>query len=180
MLHHSTWLTGQVCYLEDLFVDPAHRGLGAGRLLLQDLFDLATARGWARVHWLTAHDNPARHLYDTFVPADRFIHYERDLPRDDGTAPAAADRPERRPRAGRSSRTISSDLSGRPAATGAGRPPSSWTGRGAERAGWRPFRAGGAVLRSASSESSATTRSSTSTAGDRRSMAKAGRAPSGP
>ncbi|RPE27934.1 GNAT family N-acetyltransferase [Kitasatospora cineracea] len=93
VLHHSTWLTGQVCYLEDLFVDPARRGLGAGRLLLQDLFDLATARGWARVHWLTAHDNPARRLYDTFVPADRFVHYERDLPADDGADLAAANRP---------------------------------------------------------------------------------------
>ncbi|GAA3011941.1 GNAT family N-acetyltransferase [Kitasatospora albolonga] len=92
VLHHSTWLTGQVCYLEDLFVDPAHRGLGAGRLLVQDLFDLAAARGWARVHWLTAHDNPARGLYDTFVPADRFVHYERDLPTVD-PSPASADRP---------------------------------------------------------------------------------------
>ncbi len=89
VLHHSTWLTGQVCYLEDLFVDPAHRGLGAGRLLLQDLFDLAAVRGWARVHWLTAHDNPARRLYDTFVPADHFVHYERDLP----AGPAPTDRP---------------------------------------------------------------------------------------
>ncbi|MET9932451.1 MULTISPECIES: GNAT family N-acetyltransferase [unclassified Streptomyces] len=93
VLHHSTWLTGRVCYLEDLFVDPAHRGSGAGRLLLQDLFDLAAARGWGRVHWLTAHDNPARRLYDTFVPADRFVHYERDLLCGDGTEPAPADRP---------------------------------------------------------------------------------------
>ncbi|MFB7675101.1 GNAT family N-acetyltransferase [Kitasatospora purpeofusca] len=78
-----------VCCPEDLFVDPAHRGPGAGRRLLEDLFDLAAVRGWARVHWLTAHDNPARRPYDPFVPADRFVHYERDLP----AGPAPADRP---------------------------------------------------------------------------------------
>ena len=85
VLHHSTWLTGPVCYLEDLFVDPAHRGAGAGRLLLQDLVDLGHVRGWARIHWLTAHGNPARRLYDEFIPADEFVHYELDLPtRQDG------------------------------------------------------------------------------------------------
>ena len=36
---------------------------------------------------------PARRLYDTFVPADRFVHYERDLPSDDGADPATTNRP---------------------------------------------------------------------------------------
>ena len=29
----------------------------------------------------TADGNPARKLYDEFVPADEFVHYELDLPR---------------------------------------------------------------------------------------------------
>ena len=31
VLHEGTWVRGPVCYLEDLFVDPASRGKGAGR-----------------------------------------------------------------------------------------------------------------------------------------------------
>jgi GNAT superfamily N-acetyltransferase len=38
-------------YLEDLFVDPASRGSGAGRALLSALAKLATERGCARLEW---------------------------------------------------------------------------------------------------------------------------------
>src|SRR6201986_385076 len=34
VLHESTWAAAPICYLEDLFVDPALRGSGVGRLLL--------------------------------------------------------------------------------------------------------------------------------------------------
>ena len=38
-------------YLEDLFVDPAARGLGAGKALLKGLAALAIERGCARLEW---------------------------------------------------------------------------------------------------------------------------------
>ncbi|WP_293881952.1 GNAT family N-acetyltransferase [Sphingomonas sp.] len=38
-------------YLEDLFVDPAARGAGAGRALLSRLAALAVERGCARLEW---------------------------------------------------------------------------------------------------------------------------------
>lgn len=76
VLHQCTWTTSPICYLEDLFVDPAFRGSGAGRALVQDLVDLARQRGWSRLYWHTKKSNSvARRLYDTFTPADDFVRY---------------------------------------------------------------------------------------------------------
>ncbi|WP_395540029.1 GNAT family N-acetyltransferase [Neotabrizicola sp. sgz301269] len=74
--HASTWVTGDDCYLEDLFVDPALRGSGLGRALIDDLIALARARGWQRLYWHTAQDNArARRLYDSYVLSDDHIRY---------------------------------------------------------------------------------------------------------
>lgn len=73
--HDGTWVSGKVCYLEDLFVGPAQRGAGFGRLLIQDLVDLAQTRKWSTLYWHTRQDNPARKLYDSFVAADDFVRY---------------------------------------------------------------------------------------------------------
>jgi len=76
VLHESTWAATPVCYLEDLFVDPAMRGRGVGRLLLQDLVALARQHGWPTLYWHTRGNNStARRLYDTFTPADDFVRY---------------------------------------------------------------------------------------------------------
>jgi GNAT superfamily N-acetyltransferase len=76
VLHESTWAVTPVCYLEDLFVDPAMRGSGVGRLLLQDLVVLARQHGWPTLYWHTRGNNStARRLYDTFTPADDFVRY---------------------------------------------------------------------------------------------------------
>lgn len=84
VLHPCTWTEGPVCYLEDLFVDPAARGLGAGRALIEDLVGTARARGWSRVYWHTRASNAtARALYDTFVPADDFVRYTVTVAQDD-------------------------------------------------------------------------------------------------
>jgi GNAT superfamily N-acetyltransferase len=76
VLHEGTWETQPLCYLEDLFVAPEARGLGAGAALLQWLREQMTARGWSRLYWMTRRDNAAaRRLYDRFVPADDFVRY---------------------------------------------------------------------------------------------------------
>lgn len=47
----STFLAQPGLYLEDLYVQPAHRGAGLGRWLLSELARLAVARGCGRFEW---------------------------------------------------------------------------------------------------------------------------------
>lgn len=47
----STFLSKPGLYLEDLFVEPAHRGAGIGKALLRHLAGLAVARGCGRFEW---------------------------------------------------------------------------------------------------------------------------------
>lgn len=75
VLHEGTWVVTPICYLEDLFVDPACRGQGIGRRLIDDLIALARERGWSRLYWHTHRDNPARKLYDEYTQADDFVRY---------------------------------------------------------------------------------------------------------
>jgi GNAT superfamily N-acetyltransferase len=78
--HPSTWVMGDDCYLEDLFVDPAARGRGVGRALIEDLIVLARGRGWQRLYWNTDSSNEtARRLYDSITPDDGHIRYRLTL-----------------------------------------------------------------------------------------------------
>ncbi len=47
----STFLCKPGLYLEDLFVEPAHRGSGIGKALLRRLASLAVERGCGRFEW---------------------------------------------------------------------------------------------------------------------------------
>ena len=47
----STFLGKPGLYLEDLYVQPAARGAGLGRMLLEYLARLTVERGWGRVEW---------------------------------------------------------------------------------------------------------------------------------
>ncbi len=80
-LHHpSTWVAGDDCYLEDLFVSDAARGQGLGRALIDDLAIIARAKGWHRLYWHTDESNTrARALYDSYVPSDGHIRYRMRL-----------------------------------------------------------------------------------------------------
>lgn len=49
--NYSTFRGKPGIYLEDLFVEPAHRGKGHGKALLVALAKLAVERGWCRVEW---------------------------------------------------------------------------------------------------------------------------------
>ena len=49
--NYSTFLARPGIYLEDLFVDPAHRGFGVGRALLSHLAALAVQRECGRLEW---------------------------------------------------------------------------------------------------------------------------------
>lgn len=76
ILHGTTWAIAQRCYLNDLFVDPAARGSGAGKAMILHIQNLAAEHGWNKVHWLTAESNAtARRLYDQFAPPTGLIQY---------------------------------------------------------------------------------------------------------
>jgi GNAT superfamily N-acetyltransferase len=78
--HPSTWVMGDDCYLEDLFVSADARGKGVGRALLQDLADYARSQGWKRLYWNTeASNDTARKLYDSFTADDGHIRYRMTL-----------------------------------------------------------------------------------------------------
>lgn len=49
--NYSTFLGRPGIYLEDLFVEPAHRGAGHGKALLRALARLAVERGCGRLEW---------------------------------------------------------------------------------------------------------------------------------
>jgi GNAT superfamily N-acetyltransferase len=77
LFHPATWAVGDYCYLEDLFVNPAVRGSGAGRALIEGVRQAAIAKGAAKVYWLTqTHNATARVLYDALAKDTGFMHYQ--------------------------------------------------------------------------------------------------------
>ena len=61
----STFEAAPTLYLEDLFVDPEHRGKGIGTALLRELADRASARGCRRMEWVALDWNTdARAFYE--------------------------------------------------------------------------------------------------------------------
>ena len=50
-LNFSTWRGTHGVHLEDLYVQPAHRGSGLGRELLRTLAELCVQRGYSRLEW---------------------------------------------------------------------------------------------------------------------------------
>jgi len=76
--HPTTWSLRESCYLEDLYVDPAIRGAGVGRALIQAVYAEADQARAAAVYWMTQEFNSeARALYDTLARRTSFIRYER-------------------------------------------------------------------------------------------------------
>jgi len=76
LIHESTSRLAPVCYLQDLFVDPAERGGGIGRRLIDWLVAETKAQGWSRLYWHTKENNyRARALYDSYTPRSAFVQY---------------------------------------------------------------------------------------------------------
>lgn len=72
----STWRGRHGLWLEDLYVQPAYRRLGAGRALLTELAAICADRGYARMEWL---------VLDWNEPAHRFYRSVGAEPQDDWT-----------------------------------------------------------------------------------------------
>lgn len=79
-LMHRSLGGSMVCYLSDLYVVPEQRGGGAGRALIDHVFDFARANNIPNVRWLTQEFNYAgRRLYDTYSPRSDFILYSNNV-----------------------------------------------------------------------------------------------------
>jgi GNAT superfamily N-acetyltransferase len=80
LFHRSTWSEGGYCYLQDLFVSKAARGLGLGRALIEAVYERAKEAKVGRVYWLTHETNyPGRMLYDSVADNLGFIQYRKSL-----------------------------------------------------------------------------------------------------
>jgi len=80
LFHDSTWSDRPTCYLEDLYVDRAARGTGAGRKLIEGVETAARQQNAFRLYWHTQQFNSAaRSLYDTITPPSSFIVYRKPL-----------------------------------------------------------------------------------------------------
>jgi GNAT superfamily N-acetyltransferase len=76
ILHENTATIHPVCYLQDLFVDPAERARGVGKALIDWLVTQMGRQGWARLYWNTKENNyRARGLYDKYTPHSGFLRY---------------------------------------------------------------------------------------------------------
>lgn len=66
ILHPVTGHIKDVCYMQDVFVSPAHRRKGVARTLVELLAVLGKSEGWARMYWLAeAQNKEAQMLYKT-------------------------------------------------------------------------------------------------------------------
>lgn len=80
LFHRHAWKVENVCYLQDLYVDPTTRGTGLGRKLIEAVYARADAVGAPAVYWLTQEFNhEARQLYDRIAKVTPFIRYIRPL-----------------------------------------------------------------------------------------------------
>lgn len=73
----ATFFRRPICYIEDLYVDPAARGQGAARAMIDDLITLCRDKDWDRLYWYTEADNQvARRLYDRYSGTDEHVRYK--------------------------------------------------------------------------------------------------------
>lgn len=76
--NYSTWLGKNGLYLEDLYVSPDNRGLGAGKALLKHLAKIAVSKGCGRFEWSVLEWNePAINFYKSIgaKPLDEWVGY---------------------------------------------------------------------------------------------------------
>jgi GNAT superfamily N-acetyltransferase len=91
-LNFSTWRGTHGVYLEDLYVQPGHRGSGLGRELLRTLAEVCVQHGYERLEWSVLDWNtPSIEFYRAAgaVPMDEWTVFRLT---DDALSRFAADR----------------------------------------------------------------------------------------
>ena len=82
-LSFSTWTGTHGIWLEDLYVSPAHRGLGLGQELLRTLAGVCVERGYHRLEWWVLDWNePSIGFYESIgaVAQDEWTRFRLDGP----------------------------------------------------------------------------------------------------
>jgi len=75
----DTFTAGPAWYLDDLYVEPGHRGSGAGAALIDAVAERATSDGGGTLSWVTAADNvTAQSVYNKLAKKTTVITYERE------------------------------------------------------------------------------------------------------
>lgn len=77
--NYSTWLGKQGIYLEDLYISPEHRGMGAGTALLRHLARKAVDENCGRFEWSVLDWNtPAINFYQSIgaKPKSEWVGYQ--------------------------------------------------------------------------------------------------------
>ena len=71
-------LRGQyIGFLDDLYVDPNHRGKKIGEKIINKLNEISKANGWNLIRWITREDNSrAKALYDRVSEKSTWDVYE--------------------------------------------------------------------------------------------------------
>lgn len=78
--HFTSLVPAKTVLMNDLYVDPAARGQGVGRALIEASAAVARERGAHHLEWATAPDNKtAQRLYDS-TGAERSTWIEYELP----------------------------------------------------------------------------------------------------
>ncbi|SDS05690.1 Ribosomal protein S18 acetylase RimI [Mucilaginibacter mallensis] len=80
LYHRSTTAISLTCYLQDLFTAEAARGKGAGRALINEVYNQAKLAGSPRVYWMTHETNhTAMELYNKVAEKSGFLVYRKQL-----------------------------------------------------------------------------------------------------
>jgi len=78
--HRTNWSIGNACYLQDLYVDSAQRGLGIGRQLIEHVYAAAKAENCSKVYWVTHETNAtAISLYQQVAERSGFIQFRKEF-----------------------------------------------------------------------------------------------------
>jgi ribosomal protein S18 acetylase RimI-like enzyme len=66
----------EACFLDDLYVAPSHRGRGIALELVRRVCEVAKAKGWTEVRWVTSADNiGAQRLYERIAARSDLLTY---------------------------------------------------------------------------------------------------------
>ncbi|MDH6235012.1 GNAT superfamily N-acetyltransferase [Mesorhizobium soli] len=72
-----TWSTGDVCYLQDIYVRPQSRGKGIAQAMIERLRQLGIEAGWFKIFWMTQADNySAQLVYDKVAKRMDYLRYD--------------------------------------------------------------------------------------------------------
>lgn len=75
----DTFTAGPAWFLDDLYVEPGHRGSGAGAALIDAVAERAASDGGGTLRWITAADNAtAQSVYDKLATKTTWVTYERE------------------------------------------------------------------------------------------------------